>query len=100
MNIKPFASRKDIIKQKFIQNQFRLKQLTFLVTLFLSVPIFRSILMFSSILFFYLGFLSLNIHKSQGSLRLLNGHLDISQATTAESAPLHIASDRTQAMNP
>ena len=63
--------------------------------------------------FFYLGFLSLNIHKSQDSRRRsrllvkphyhfhpLRKHLAISRVITAESSPLHIDCGRTRTGKP
>ena len=66
----------------------------------------------SLIFFFYLGFLSqtftINRTAGEGGEYLLNSSLPlppdsktlgISQATTAESSPLHIASSRTRTKN-
>ena len=65
-----------------------------------------------SVFFFCLGFLSraFTIHRTagEGGGYLFNsslplppayGHLDISQAITAESSPLHIAGSRTRTGN-
>lgn len=62
--------------------------------------------------FFYLGFLSLNIHKSQGNkgrgrqietlfchFHPIHKHFDISQTIVAESSFLHIGSDLTRTEN-
>ena len=67
---------------------------------------------FNYFFFLYLGFLSLNNHDSKerkgGSrpvltllyyFHLLREHLILAEAITAESSPLHIASDRTRTGN-